>query len=419
MLRLSATLMGVFLLLPQAAQAMQVGKMTVTPSAGLEERYDTNIYLVPPDEKGVSQGGGVVQSMINDIKFGLGVKFPISDIHSVSLDYKGNALFYNRYPSQNNAFHQGVDLDYNYKAGALWANLYNRYLNTTDPAFSEQIDRSLRWENKAGLILGYKPEGGKLFVEISGDTKRDKYIDGNLTAAGTPGLGQLLDRVQLHFGLKTGYYVQPKTRVFVSYDRDIIHYTNDPTPAGAKKDNKAHAVGFGLEGKLSEKLQLTAQTGWSTRKYDETTLADAGPLTAQTSNTVNWFMGLNAKHQCSERTSVVLNYARRIDESSYSTNRFSIGNQTNLDVSHGLTGQLKLKLGVGWGLNKYPDATTTGGLIASRRDDTYSGKLGLDYKINENLNAYVKYQYDQRFSTFSGQFNYKRHMPSLGVSAKF
>ena len=409
MLRLSAVLLGAFALLSQnafAAGNIKLGKLAIKPTVGLEERYDSNIYLVPPDLSGVRTGGGEVDAGITDLKLGVQTMFPINDMHSLSAGYMFNWLGYNKQQGTNNAVHQDADFGYQYKGPmGLKGNLFNKYKNTEDPAFSELTGRSQRWQNNIGADMEYRPEGGKLFVGVDGGQTRHKYLD-------EVSLGPLLDRIEYGYGLKTGYYVMPKTRLFVSYDRKFTHYTN---ATGSSKNNNSHAYGGGIEGQIMPTVKVEIKTGGVTRHFDQTDQATSFRAT----NSINWFAESMMNWKPTERCNFGLKYRRAIEESTFSNNRFYIANKVNVTASHEFPNKLKANVGLGWGVDKYTDAATTGGLTSVRRDDTYTLNLGLGYTVNDWLTASAKYQYDERFSIFSGQFNYKRHMPSLGLTASF
>src|SRR6185503_11492065 len=124
---------------------------------------------------------------------------------------------YSKQPSANNNLSQKLDGAYSYRGGLIRAGVADAYLNTTDPAFSELVRREQRWQNVLAANAEYGHEGGALFVGIDASQKTDKYL--------SPALAAVLNGYDQLFGLKAGYWVQPKTRFYSAYHREIIHYS--------------------------------------------------------------------------------------------------------------------------------------------------------------------------------------------------
>ncbi|MFH2201739.1 MAG: outer membrane beta-barrel protein [Elusimicrobiota bacterium] len=450
MQRLTAIVLGALLLLPHNALAggffdgltqykkgnLKLGPLGIHPYAGVNEEYDTNIYLVPSDLSGVQQGGGVVQSAITNVNAGVNLDLPVTDMHKFTLGYDFLWKGYHRFSGINNRVNQAASIAYDFKGPfGVYAKVHDKYINTDDPAFSETVEREKRWHNNVGLMVGYKPEGGKLFAEAEGFQERHHYLNG-------PTLASILDRVEYGFGLKAGYFIMPKTRAYVGYTHRVIHYTNgmwdgittNSYTGGRAKDSRNHAFNVGVEGKLMQKLKGRIETGINSRRYangaGNETAADAnGNWTHRRGNTNNWTVGAGVNYAPTDRCALDVAYNRSINDSTFGTNRYSIGNKVDINASHKFPYKLRAKLGFGWGVDKYGDAavvnpngapaTIAGGQHASRRDDTYTLKMGVGYDIQEWLAADVSYQYDQRFSIFSGQYNYKRHLTALGLKATF
>ena len=125
MQRLTAMLIGALLLLPYNAFAggflsgitqykkgnIKLGPVAIHPYAGLEEVYDSNIYLVPPateqacltgavctndNGKHVQQGGGQHGAMITNAAAGVKLNLPLTAMHKFALNYGLNWKMYHR-----------------------------------------------------------------------------------------------------------------------------------------------------------------------------------------------------------------------------------------------------------------------------------------------------------------------------------
>lgn len=381
---------------------LKFGKLKVSPYATLAEHYDSNIYLVPPDKAdGTRTGGGVLGSWIHDLGLGFKLKFPMTKMHGFDAGYGLNFKAYSKQPSANNAFYHNLNLGYNYSGPmGITARVWDTYLNTEDPAFSELVTRETRWQNTFGAKGEYAPKGGMFFGGAQFDQVNHKYV--------SPSLGASLNRYEQTFGVKGGYMLQPKTRVYLGLRHRIIHYS----VPGTGKNNKAEFVDFGIEGTLLPKLKGQVQTGVTFRDYEE--------LGAnRTGFTRNWMVGMNLMYKPLKRTDVRFGLSRALNESTFGVNRFYVANLINVGVQHKFPYKLTGKVGLGWGIDRYPESTTVGGVTANRRDDTYTQSLGVDYALQEWVTVGLAYQHKERNSIFTDQYNYEQHLTSLSCKLQF
>jgi len=411
--RLFAALIAAAVLTPQLASAaawkpnLKFGNLELHPYYKLAESYDSNIYLVPKDKpNGIRTGGGVRSSWITDNTLGLKAMFPIGKMHKLSAAYNAQILNYTTQSQANDAFNQTANLTYNYKRPSWDAKFWDTYMNTEDPAFSELVERSQRWENEFGTVMGYAPEGGMLFAEVSAKHANHKYLDSS-----PGGLGFTLNRYEQEFGIRGGYMIQPKTKAYLGYRRGIVHYSIQPDT----KHNKAHYLDAGVEGKIANKLTGRVQTGLSFTKYNNNAVTNAG----RPDHVTLWTVATNLNWKPLERTSVDLAASRGLQASTFGKNRYYIANLIGLNASHKLPWKLTAKAGFSAGSDKYPEATTAGGKTANRRDDTYTESVGLEHQCQEWLSMGASYEHKDRNSIFTDQFNYERHLTMLQVKVTF
>jgi len=392
---------------------LQFGKLELHPYYKLQETYDSNIYMVPKDLSGVQVGGGVKSAWITDNNLGIEFVLPISAIHKVKAGYDFQALNYSRDPKTNNAINQKVNVGYDYKSGAYKANVMDAYVNTEDPAFSQDASRERRWNNKFGMGGEYSPVGGNLFVGASFDHATDKYLSSVMAG--------MLNRYTQTYGVKGGYKIQPKTRAFMGYRREIVHYTVKGTN---RPNSKSHYVEFGVEGDIAPKLKGNITTGLGVRHYDN----DGGRYIVNNvavgirrtkTTTRNWTLGSMLSYKPMERSLVNLAVNRGYSESTFDRSAFYISNNVMLGYQHKLPMRLTAMADVSMGIDKYSETATVGGMTANRRDDIYQQKLGLDYEANDWATVGLSYLHRQKFSIFSGQYNYNDHQTSLFAKVKF
>ncbi|MFA6028820.1 MAG: outer membrane beta-barrel protein [Elusimicrobiota bacterium] len=403
-MKLLATLLTAIMISTAASAAdkpgLRLGPLELHPRFKIAAMYDSNIYMVPSDLNGVQNGGGVRQASISENLFGLDFKLPLSGMHSFAGGYEISTLFYSTMSKANDMISQSAKLNYAYKGPmGLSAKLGDSFLSTMDPAFSESATRERRWQNTASVAGEYSIGEGPLFIGLSGEQATHKYL--------TTTMGALLNRYEQTFGGKVGYRLQPKTRAYVVYRRKIIHYSVHSTD---QKNNKAHEAGLGIEGRFSPKITGKLEGAMTMRRYD-----NDGVL--KTSETFHRGMSVDAQlnWKPEERWDVSLRAGRSMQESTFQANRFYTSNTLGLTYSHTLPEGMSVRLDVGFTSDRYPLAATVNGKTANRRDDIYQEKLDLDQPLREWLSVFCTYLHRQKFSNFSGQYNYDDHQASAGV----
>jgi hypothetical protein len=383
---------------------MHYGQLALHPYYKLSEVYDSNIYLAPHDLPSGQVGGGVASSWITKNELGLEANLPWHQVNNLSLGYDFESDIYTTAPSINNTIDQAVHADYvrtgshgmTYKAG-------DQYVNTTDQAFSELVQRARRWMNRVYAEADYLPANGRLAFGVTADDEMDKYVD--------PSLGGL-NRYQQDMGFNVGYMVQPKTKAYVSYTRSIIHYTVNPPAGTPDNDNKSDTVAAGITGQISPKITGKVEVGESYRSYDA---AFAGQPLIYRSPVVT----TNLTYAADKYTTVMLTVSRVFEESLDSNNAFYYSNNAVLDVSHKFPHKFSAGIEVAVGLDQYVNAQTFETTIGTRRDDLYQGGAWVEYDIQQWLSTGLAYVYRERDSTFSGQFNYQDAQVSWNASLKF
>lgn len=370
--------------------------MELRPFYNLKESYDSNIYRVPRDKPGVTVGGGVVGSWITNNTLGAKLLIPLSRSHKAEAQYKLSATNYSRQSRANDAYDNSADFQYVFTGKRLKAKGNNAFTNTEIPAFSELVVRERRWQNTTGFSL--EVEQGRLLVySVDGQHSVHKYVSRTL--------GGLLNHYEQQFGGSLGYRLMPKTKLYASYHRTIIHYS-----AGRSANSKGHSGDLGIEGQLSSKVKGKIQAGFHQRRYD----ALAGvPNTAR-----GWQSGVDLNYNATRRINVTLNGSRSFTESTTNRNRYYIGSSVRGTIKFD---QKRYALGINgsYQTDRYPESDTTGGRTALRRDDLYTGGFTADYKFREWLKASASYSHLARFSIFSGQFNYRAHVTGLDMSLSF
>lgn len=390
---------------------IKIGQLELHPYYGLTTTYDDNIYLVPKNENDHAvAGGGVRGSWIITNNAGLGLNLPIGGMHRLSANYDARHDAYKTQSSANNAFHQKVDVGYDFKGANVNARVFDNYMNTQDPQFNpnhtvvagELVDREQRWQNTAGASAEYSL-GDKFFFGGDAQDTVHKYV--------SPALGAILNRSEALFGIKTGYKIQPKTRVYVAAHRQLVHY-NAGTEAQHVANHRDWLADFGIEGELAAKVKGQIQTGFGYREHDRDNAAARRESVSRT-----WTASTRVNYQPTERCDFTLT-ANRATNDAVSGGNYYTTNGVAVDAGHKYNKfRGWIRGGAQW--DKYSETQLLGGITAQRRDDTYKAGLGLDYDIQEWLKTGVAFEGARRFSTFSRQFNYRDNRTSWNVKVVF
>jgi hypothetical protein len=385
---------------------MHYGQLALHPYYIFTEMYDSNIYLVPHDLPSGQVGGGVASSWITKNEFGLEANLPWRHVNNLSLGYDFESDIYTTQPSINNTINQALHADYvRNGANGMTYKVGDQYVNTTDQAFSELIQRARRWSNRVYTEADYTPKEGRLAWGVNAAEEMDKYID--------PTLGSELNRYEQDLGFNVGYMVEPKTKAYVSYDRGIIHYTVDPPPGlGPDKDSKSHTVLLGITGPLAPKFEGTVEAGETYRHYDAA--APGGSLDY-------WSPVVTAKvtYKADKYTKAVLTLSRFLEESIDPSNPFYYSNTASLDVDHKFPYKFTAGINLLVGLDQYLNSQTYNTTTGTRRDDLYQYGVWVQYDIQQWLSTGLAYVYRERDSTFSGEFNYADTQVAWNLTLKF
>ena len=387
---------------------LHYGQLALHPYYKLTELYDSNIFLVPHDQPSGQVGGGVRSSWITKNDLGLELNLPWQHINNLSLGYDFEYDHYTTEPDVNDTINQAVHADFAREgSNGMTYKIGDQYINTTDQAFSELIQRKRRWNNRAYAEVDYTPKNGRLAWGVDADHETDKYLDATLASG--------LNRYQEDFGGNVGYMVQPKTKVYVAYHRGIIHYTVDPAPGVNDKNSKSHTVSLGVTGQLAPKITGQVEGGYTYREYDVAPITGAPRVhrsgTASTSVT----------YKPDDYSKIVLTVARYLQESIDPNNPFYYSNNIMLDMDHKFPYKFTAGINLAMGIDQYQNdqVFATGAPAANRRDDLYQGGIWVEYDIQKWLSTGLSYVYRERNSTLSGQFNYQDSQVSWNGSLKF
>ncbi len=395
---------------------MQFGGLTMQTYYNATETYDTNIFLAPTG--GTSAGGvaPVRDSWIMDNNFGVKSSYELSPRHKFTLDYDFSALSYQGNggssqvdPNANNAIDQSLGASYTYTGShGITAKVRDNYLNTTDPADTELTTRYHRWENMVGGEVEYSPSHTS-FVSVDAEDQNDRYITDD------PQIRALLDRITETVGGRVGYYVAPKTKVFVAYHAQAMHFTDfgEATSAGPARDNHSDIVSVGVEGQIAPKLKAMMETGYTYTHF----IAPA----YQTSNSTARFWSFDGGlfYTPWEKTSVNLTVNRGLDPAVLGENQYYIATTGSLGIMHRFPWALTVGANGSIERDNYLSPISIGGSTSSVfYGNAYTGGVLAAYDFNKYLRGSANYMYISRFSDFAA-YDYIDHRTSVTLSLRY
>ncbi|MBI3288411.1 MAG: outer membrane beta-barrel protein [Elusimicrobia bacterium] len=400
--------------LPASAGNIKLGALSLNPYYGFETRYEDNIYRVPRNiNNHAVSGGGVRGSWIFSNNLGLRLAMPVGEQHKVTGMYDVVFDNYKTQPSANNAINQRISAGYEFKGSKLSAKVNEDYINTQDPAFNPNgtvvngalVARERRWQNTLGTSLDYAL-GDKFFAGVDAQTSRQQYLN---HSGGAASLANILNTSEVSFGVKGGYKIAPKTKVFAAIHRVLLHYTEE-----TRQDNhRDWLVDFGVEGQLTARLKGLVQGGFDYKHFD---FDSSNPTRQRISRHARTLIKLD--FTSSENGLATLTANRASNDSSSTGSRYFISSGVNLAYRHKFG---KVTAGVNGGVqyDKYSDNFTVGTETKTRRDDNYQLGVKADYQIKQWLSTGLFYTHNARYSTFSRQFNYKDNVTGANVRFSF
>ncbi|MBI4424800.1 MAG: outer membrane beta-barrel protein [Elusimicrobia bacterium] len=363
------------------------------------QTYDSNIYLVPPDQPdGRRVGGGVLGSWVTTNELGARLRVPFNRRHKLEANYGSEWIHYSQQPRTNNAVNQKAGAAYAYSGlRDVAVRAWESYLNTEDPAFSEQVARERRFLNALGA--GVESSRSRRFVWTA-DAQHaiHKYLN--------PALGGLLNRYEASGGGSAGIRLQPKTRLYLAYHRSVIHYS-----AGRGSHSRSHHLDVGVDGRLTSKVSGKAQVGAQFRRYASPPgPGGSAPSFLQTQ--------VQLAFRPDSRNELTLRAFRDVNEATFASNAYYVATGGALGAAHTYH-RVTLSAHGSAQVDRYPEAATTGGVTATRRDGLYGAGAGLDLRVRPWLSWGLGYLRLARRSTFAGQFNYTDQRTTANLRVVF
>jgi len=358
--------------------------LTVNRDARVEVAQDSNIYLSK------TATGSLI------VKPGAGIGFAFERPRgTIGIGYDLQLLLYGRYSRGNNAVHQTGTLQagYEFRKDSRVA-VTDRFMSTTDQASNELTGRTRRNQNNAGLDVD-AALGRKQFIGIAVDHVLHRYLDAKLS--------DIMDRGELTIAPRAGLLIGPKTRGYLKFALGNTAYDDKKL----KKDSSTQNYLAGVNGEISARITGTAEAGFFTRSYKDSSTIFADPKPSPTVN-----VGL--KWVAPRGVNVALSASRGMAEAVWG--RYSVSTGVNLGVGKNFGPKLTAGIVGGFSSDAYEERS---GAAKSRRTDRITqGGVNVGYEVRKNIRLKLADLYRARGSDFE-EFKYSDNVVTARVFAAF
>jgi len=294
--------------------------------------------------------------------------------------------------------------------------------NDTD---DQRIDALLQYSLKGGLTFevldmyldGHDERGEGAFGDL--DTWKSNLLGGRVTydlgsrfrVRGEYGHftvsyddedNSYLDRIDDKYSTYLYYKLSGKSSIFAEYDLVDISYDQS-----TDLDSEEHTIWGGFRWRLSEKTIGEIKAGHLTKKYSLDSMDEQGDFVVK-----GWL-----DYALTGKSKIRLTAARTVEEPDANTSQATVFNQAKTAFIHDLTAKIQTTAEVGYGKTTYEGEYYYDGVSGEREDEKYSGRLLIDYRIQDWLGVKASYIYLDRQSSFSDlSYTDNRFLLSLSLA---
>jgi cell division septation protein DedD len=305
--------------------------------------------------------------------------------YQVYLLYAADFELFSKYHSENFFGHRIEGLfQYNFRGG-LTFEFVDQFLYSHDirgTGISDELDKY--YSNLANVRLRFDP-GRKLWFMADYANFVVDYRDP---------INDFRHRNDHALSGYVFYKLQPKTSAFFQYQYIDVNYTND-----ILSNSEEHNMYGGLAWDITAKSQGSIKAGYGTKDFADPSIKNAD----------NFILEAQLNHKFTPKTSVTLNAWRRTFETNISTTDYILSHGIEFGYNQQFTGRLMGNVRLSYINDLYKGDLTYDGVTKERKDDYYTGTIGLYYKFMDWLASGIGYTYTRRNSNFP-EFEYTNNM---------
>jgi len=224
-------------------------------------------------------------------------------------------------------------------------------------------------ETKTGS-LGLTRDVGLLALTLRGDIERADYTGGTTVTGASLG-SDIQNNTRLIGALRATYGSPSSIRPFAEVQVSTRAY-DDAVVAGSPRDSTGAAVKGGLTADLGPRLRGEISTGWGVERPDK------GPLPDMSA----WLVDASLVWSPTRLTTVKLDAKTSFEPTTLTAATGSVSRTAAIQVDHALRRNLVASAGVALTDRRYVGVT--------QREDDLVLSSGLTYKIDRNLQTFVK-----------------------------
>jgi polysaccharide biosynthesis protein VpsM len=301
--------------------------------------------------------------------------------YQLYLLYNADFMQYSKFSSENTVSHraQGL-LQYNLKSG-LSLELIDQLIfshDTRGTGTDTELDKFTN--NLANVTLSY---------DISSRFKvRADYS--NFLVDYSAARNDFRDRSDNAVSGYLYYRIRPKTSLFAEYEFVDIAYRTSET-----SNSKEHHWFGGIQWNITAKSTGSVKAGYGTKDFADPAIKSAS----------DFIMEAQIDYKFTPKTSIILNAARRTNETNVAETNFVLSNSVSLQYLQKLTGKITADVKLAYTNDSYDGEITLSGVTGKLEDNYYMGVCALRYKFKEWLQMDLGYIFDKRDSSFS-EFDY-------------
>jgi len=378
------------------AVALPLGPFQISPELILEERYDSNIFLEPADERDDFISYGAL-----NVKIALPIRLTRARTISPFVNFFADAAFAKNPEEnfQNAGITGGLDVDMPLVRPdqRLTSNLSNQFHSVTEVSSSaEQSDigpRTQRTENFLNADLGY-------FL-----ARRDEFhVFYNRLDLHQENVAQVLDRNENTVGLTYFRQLRPLFSALIGYNYQFTDFTN-LRPDDPDFSSTGHILAIGFRRDDAARLSGTVKVGAEVRDF------------RGGSGVVEPFAASAVRFRITPRLFTNLTITRSIEESTNQDFRFFNATAVNLRLTQELTAKISAFVEGLFELDEFKERVTPGE-PTTREDRLYGVGGGVNYRFAQWLTTGLSYQYRTKNSNVQ-ILNYVDNVVILRFNAQF
>ncbi len=361
------------------SQGGRVGSLIVRPSLEITQLYDNNIFR---------QSSNEIEDLITQVNPELDIETDWN-LHKLSAGAKADL---GRFSNNSDEDYD----DHSYYVSARYDMDYGTYLSVDlrteyhheDRGSLDDVggDKPIEY-NVSTSTFGFTRELGIVNLYLTGSLRSYSYDDS--LSGGSVVNNSSRDRNQKILRGKLSYSFGSDYSLFVQTQYERRRYD---LASSSFRNSDGYDYRLGVDANLTGEAQGRLYVGYSSKEYNEDVFDDVDAINY--GGSLLWNIG--------EITSLNLSLDRAVLETTLSGSSSLVNTKGALSIERAVRENIILGMSAGFSDDKYEGSSSS----SSRDNITYNLGTGVDYKLNDVLQAGVDYDYLKRnFKSSSGDYD--------------